>query len=95
MTCFGGPAYPLSALCARARPDHAFIDGAAGVFDGDPLGNNPNNLSGTNFNRIRRAVYRELQYSINQPSDGEMVGVPQTGLPVRTRSVLVQQRTLR
>jgi len=54
----------------------------AGVFDGNPLGNNPNNISGTNFNLHNGALYiGELQYAINQPSDGQMVGVPQSGLP--------------
>ena len=43
------------------------------MFDGDPLGNNPNNLSGTNFNLHNGALYiGELQYALNQPSDGEM-----------------------
>jgi porin len=79
----GGPAYPLSALGARVRGQITpSLTALAGVFDGDPLGNNPNNLSGTNFNLHNGAMYiGELQYSINQPSDGQMEGVPQTGLP--------------
>ncbi|CAH2777006.1 MAG: Outer membrane low permeability porin, OprB family [uncultured Caballeronia sp.] len=79
----GGPAYPLSALGVRVRGQiTGSLTGLVGVFDGDSLGNNPNNFSGTNFNLHNGALYiGELQYSINQPSDGEMVGVPQTGLP--------------
>ena len=79
----GGPAYPLSGLGVRVLGQITpSLTALAGVFDADPLGNNPNNLSGTNFNLHNGAMYiGELQYSINQPSDGEMVGVPQTGLP--------------
>jgi porin len=79
----GGPAYPLSGLGVRVRGQITpSLTALAGVFDADPLGNNPNNLSGTNFNLHNGAMYiGELQYSINQPSDGEMVGVPQSGLP--------------
>ena len=74
----GGPAYPLSGLGVRVRGQITpSLTALAGVFDADPLGNNPNNLSGTNFNLHNGAMYiGELQYSINQPSDGEMVGVP-------------------
>ena len=79
----GGPAYPLSALGVRVRGQiTGSLTGLVGVFDGNPLGNNLNNLSGTNFNLHNGALYiGELQYSINQPADGDMVGVPQTGLP--------------
>ncbi|HEV7832501.1 MAG TPA: carbohydrate porin [Caballeronia sp.] len=79
----GGPAYPLSGLGVRVRGQITpSLTALAGVFDADPLGNNPDNLSGTNFNLHNGAMYiGELQYSINQPSDGEMVGVPQSGLP--------------
>ena len=59
----------------------------AGVFDGDPLGNNPNNLSGTNFNPHNGALYiGELQYALNQPSDGEMDTGRSNGLQAPTRS---------
>jgi porin len=52
------------------------------VFDGDPLGNNPNNQNGTNFNLHNGALFiGELQYAINQPADGEMVGVDSNRLP--------------
>ena len=79
----GGPAYPLSALGARVRGQITpSLTALAGVFDGDPLGNNPNNLSGTNFNLHNGALYiGELQYAINQPADGEMVGAGSNGLP--------------
>jgi len=79
----GGPAYPLSALGVRVRGQITpSLTALAGVFDGNPLGNNPNNISGTNFNLHNGALYiGELQYAINQPSDGQMVGVPQSGLP--------------
>jgi porin len=54
----------------------------AGVFDGDPLGNNPDNKSGTNFNLHNGALWiGELQYAINQPAEGELVGAPSNGLP--------------
>lgn len=79
----GGPAYPLADLGVRVRGQITpSLTALAGVYDGDPLGNNPNNESGTNFNLHSGALYiGELQYSINQPADGEMVGVPQGGLP--------------
>ncbi len=79
----GGPAYPLSALGARVRAKVApALTVLAGVYDSDPLGNNANNLSGTNFNLHSGAMYiGELQYAINQPSDGQMVGAASEGLP--------------
>jgi porin len=79
----GGPAYPLSALGVRVRGQITpALTALAGVYDGDPLGNNANNTSGTNFNLHNGAMFiGELQYAINQPSDGDMVGVPQSGLP--------------
>lgn len=79
----GGPAYPLSALGARIRAKVLpALTVLAGVYDADPLGNNPNNLSGTNFNLHSGAMYiGELQYAINQPSDGDMVGAGSNGLP--------------
>jgi porin len=71
----GGPAYPLSALGVRLRGQiTGSLTGLIGVFDADPLGNNPNNLSGTNFNLHNGAmVIGELQYSINQPAEGDVV----------------------
>ncbi|MGH8782388.1 carbohydrate porin [Paraburkholderia sp.] len=79
----GGPAYPLADLGIRVRGQITpSLTALAGVFDGDPLGNNPNNLSGTNFNLHTGALYiGELQYAINQPADGEMVGAGSSGLP--------------
>ncbi|MGF6725516.1 porin [Paraburkholderia sp. GAS41] len=79
----GGPAYPLADLGIRVRGQITpTVTALAGVFDGDPLGNNPNNISGTNFNLHTGALYiGELQYALNQPGDGEMVGVANTGLP--------------
>jgi porin len=80
----GGPAYPLSALGVRVRGQISpSLTALAGVFDGDPLGNNPNNQSGTNFNLRNGALFiGELQYSINQPTEGEMdFGKPRVGLP--------------
>lgn len=79
----GGPAYPLSDLGVRVRGQITpTLTALAGVFDGDPLGNNPNNISGTNFNLHNGALYiGELQYSLNQPADGEMVGAASNGLP--------------
>jgi porin len=80
----GGPAYPLSALGVRMRAQISpSLNALAGVFDGDPLGNNPNNLSGTNFNLNNGALFiGELQYSINQPAEGEMdYGKSRGGLP--------------
>ena len=79
----GGPAYPLADLGVRVRGQLSpTVTALAGVFDADPLGNNPNNISGTNFNLHNGALYiGELQYSLNQPGDGEMVGAANTGLP--------------
>jgi porin len=79
----GGPAYPLAALGARVRGQITpSLTALAGVYDGDPLANNPDNIHGTNFNVHNGALYiGELQYSINQPSDGEMVGAGSNGLP--------------
>ncbi|MBC8635184.1 carbohydrate porin [Caballeronia sp. EK] len=79
----GGPAYPLSALGVRVRGQITpQLTALAGVFDGDPLGNNPDNLHGTNFNLHNGTLFiGELQYAINQPSDGEMVGMNSNKLP--------------
>ncbi|WP_176060666.1 carbohydrate porin [Paraburkholderia sp. BCC1876] len=79
----GGPAYPLADLGVRVRGQITpSLTALAGVFDGDPLGNSPNNKSGTNFNLHNGTLFiGELQYAINQPSDGEMVGAGGGGLP--------------
>jgi porin len=79
----GGPAYPLSALGVRVRAKlTSSLTALAGVFDGDPLGNDPNNLSGTNFNLHSGALYiGELQYGVNQPSEGDLVRPGGGGLP--------------
>jgi porin len=80
----GGPAYPLSALGVRARAQISqSLTALAGVFDGDPIGNDPGNLSGTNFNLRNGALFiGELQYSINQPAEGEAhFGKYRSGLP--------------
>ncbi|MBN3847329.1 carbohydrate porin [Paraburkholderia sp. Ac-20342] len=78
----GGPAYPLSALGVRVRGQITpSLTALAGVYSGDPLGNDPSNMSGTNFNLHNGALWiGELQYAINQPSDGQMVGAG-GGLP--------------
>lgn len=79
----GGPAYPLSALGARVRAQLTpALSALAGVYDADPLGNNPANVSGTNFNLHTGAMYiGELQYGVNQASDGGMVSDASAGLP--------------
>jgi porin len=79
----GGPAYPLSSLGVRVRGQITpALTALAGVFDGDPLGNDPSNLSGTNFNLHSGALFiGELQYSINQPAEGEMDFGKSRGLP--------------
>lgn len=79
----GGPAYPLAALGVRVRAQLApSVTALAGVFDGDPLGNNPNNVSGTNFNLHNGALYiGELQYALNPPSEGEANTGHSGGLP--------------
>nr|WP_245643981.1 carbohydrate porin [Paraburkholderia oxyphila] len=71
----GGPAYPLAGLGVRLRGQITpSLTGLLGVFDGDPLGNDPKNLSGTNFNLHNGTmVIGELQYSINQPAEGDLV----------------------
>jgi porin len=79
----GGPAYPLAGLGVRVGGQITpSLTALAGVFDGDPLGNNPDNLRGTNFNLHNGTLFiGELQYAINQPADGEMVGTSNNGLP--------------
>ena len=74
----GGPAYPLSALGVRVRGKITpSLTALAGVFDGNPapgVGDSQRlNGSGTNFNLHNGALYiGELQYAINQPSEGQM-----------------------
>jgi porin len=79
----GGPAYPLADLGVRVRGQITpSVTALVGVFDGDPLGNNPNNLSGTNFNLHNGALYiGELQYALNQPAEGQMDTGPSNALP--------------
>ncbi|WP_241022071.1 carbohydrate porin, partial [Burkholderia sp. Ac-20353] len=78
----GGPAYPLSALGVRVRAKLTpSLTALAGVFDGDPLGNNPDNRSGTNFNLHNGALFiGELQYAINQEGNAGGTKTP-GGLP--------------
>lgn len=63
----GGPAYPLSALGVRLRAQITpSLTALAGVFDGNPLGNDPTNMHGTNFNVQNGALFiGELQYAVN------------------------------
>ncbi len=79
----GGPAYPLAALGVRIKAQLGpALTALAGVYDGNPLGNNPSNLRGTNFNvRNGALTIAELQYSINKPANSEMVEPGQGGLP--------------
>lgn len=83
----GGPAYPLSALGVRVRGQITpSLTALAGVFDGNPAPGtgDPQRLngSGTNFNLHNGALYiGELQYAINQPSEGQMDLGKGSGLP--------------
>lgn len=79
----GGPAYPLAALGARVRAQVTpSIVALAGVYDGDPLGNDTHNLHGTNFNVRDGALFiGELQYAIHPPGDSEGTSGTGTGLP--------------
>ncbi len=86
----GGPAYPLSALGLRVRGKITpSLTALAGVFDGNPAPGNgdPQKLdgSGTTFNLHDGALFiGELQYAVNQPSDGAMdygKGPASGGLP--------------
>jgi len=79
----GGPAYPLAGLGVRVRGQFTkSLTGLFGVFDGDPLGNNPDNISGTNFNLHNGTLLiGELQYAINQPAEGDLVHAGGGGLP--------------
>jgi porin len=80
----GGPAYPLSSPGARLRaqlPGGVTVLG--GVFDDNPPGGpfaddsqvRGAEQSGTKFNTGTGALFiAELQYALNQPSNGDMVG---------------------
>jgi porin len=89
----GGPAYPLSSLGVRlrARPNEN-LTLLAGVFDDNPPGGPFNDDSqlrgaertGTLFNLNTGALFiAELQYAINQPSNGQLVteDTKPSGLP--------------
>jgi porin len=86
----GGPAYPLSSLGVRARIQLTpSLTALAGVFDGNPApgAGDPQRLngSGTTFNLHNGALYiGELQYSVNQPQQGQADASPNKaagGLP--------------
>ena len=83
----GGPAYPLSALGVRVRGQITpSLTALAGVFDGNPapgVGDSQRiNGSGTNFNLHNGALFiGELQYAVNQPSEGQMDFGKGGGLP--------------
>ena len=89
----GGPAYPLSSLGVRlrARPTED-VTLLGGVFQDNPPGgafDNDSQLLGStrwggNFNlRTGALVIAEVQYAINQPSNGQLVGTETkpSGLP--------------
>jgi len=84
----GGPAYPLSALGVRfrAKPSNA-VTVLAGVYDGNPAGSGTGdpqllNNHGTNFNLHNGALFiGEVQYAINQPSNGDLDYGTSQGLP--------------
>jgi porin len=88
----GGPAYPLSSLGVRlrAQPTGAMTI-LAGVFQDNPPGgpfNADSQLLGTtrwggNFNLRTGALFiAEVQYTVNQPAQGEVdTGTTQRGLP--------------
>jgi porin len=89
----GGPAYPLSSLGVRlrGRPNEN-LTFLGGVFDDNPPGGSFANDSqlrgaertGTLFNLDTGALFiAEVQYAINQPSNGELVtdSAKSNGLP--------------
>lgn len=88
----GGPAYPLSSLGVRLRtqPGHGFT-ALIGVFDDNPPGgpfNGDSQLLGStrwggNFSlRTGALVIGEIQYALNQPSNGDVVSSgTASGLP--------------
>ena len=88
----GGPAYPLSSLGVRLRANSiGSFTILAGVFDDNPPGGPFSDDSqlrgaertGTRFNLGTGALFiTEVQYALNQPSNGEMdYGNRATGLP--------------
>ena len=84
----GGPAYPLSSLGVRVRARLTpQLTGLIGVFNDNPPGGpfyddsqvRGASQSGTRFNtRTGALVIGELQFAINQPSDGQMVQAGQS-----------------
>jgi porin len=88
----GGPAYPLSSLGVRLRAQlPAGFTVLGGVFDDNPPGG-PFDADGQllgstrwggNFNlRTGALVIGEIQYALNQPSNGQMdYGATTSGLP--------------
>ena len=87
----GGPAYPLSSLGVRLRANSIGpFTVLAGAFDDNPPGGPFNDDSqlrgaertGTRFNLGTGALFiAEVQYALNQPSNGEMdYGTSTTGL---------------
>ena len=89
----GGPAYPLSSLGVRLRGQVAHnVTALFGVFDDNPAGGpfasdlqtRGAEQSGTAFNLDTGAlVFGEVQYSLNQPANGDMVApnAAPSGLP--------------
>jgi len=88
----GGPAYPLSALGVRLRAQlPAGFTVLGGVFDDNPPGgpfDADSQLLGStrwggNFNlRTGALIIGEIQYALNQPSNGQMdYGAGSSGLP--------------
>jgi porin len=88
----GGPAYPLSSLGVRARAQlPAGFTVLGGVFDDNPPGgpfDADSQLLGStrwggNFNlRTGALIIGEIQYALNQPSNGQMdYGAGSSGLP--------------
>ena len=86
----GGPAYPLSSLGVRLQvnpaPNQAIL---AGVFDDNPGGgafsDDAQQLdgNGAKFNLNTGALFiAEYQYSINQPSMGQMVSADDNSVPL-------------
>jgi porin len=79
----GGPAYPLAALGGRIRAQLTpSLTALAGIYDGNPQGNDPGNIHGTNFNVHNGALYiGELQYAVNPPATGKPAAGDAGGLP--------------
>ncbi len=87
----GGPAYPLSSLGLRLRTSAGPFTVLGGVFQDNPPGgpfSDDDQLRGTtrwggNFNLRTGALFiAEVQYALNQPSNGEMdTSAGHAGLP--------------